>query len=140
MNGKIEETGFREESGHYQQRFYPAPLTDEQKKIAIDRANANLEKVRSKKADFTAPCGCCDTWFAIPTEVINISKEGMCKWCSMVLHGKDDPKIPKYVVRRRRPTVPEVIERHNSNKPLTTTEASVVVEALKQVLANSFCT
>ena len=130
MNGKLIETGLREKSGSYQQIFHPAPLTQEQKKEAIKRAKNNLKLVRERKSDFLATCGCCDQSYAIPSEVLNISKEGVCAWCSMALSDK-----VKYCVLHRKPTIGEIIDRHNEGLPLSPLEGHIAVETLKTFLS-----
>lgn len=130
MNGKVVETGFREENGCYQQRFYPTMPSAED--IELSKLNAEKNKTRS------AICACCEINFAIPTTIKHIMDTGICPLCSIVLEGKmayidldGKRKIAKSRCITRPPTIEE-IKKTWKGGALTSIESSIVMRAIRE--------
>jgi hypothetical protein len=130
MNGKIVETGFREANGCYQQRFYPTKPNQED--IELSKRSATKNKLHS------AVCACCEVDFAIPTTIKYIMDTGICPLCQIVLDGKmayidldGKRKIAKSRCISRPPTVDEIRKTWKGGA-LTSTESSVVMQALRE--------
>jgi precorrin isomerase len=130
MNGTIKETGFREDSGCYQQSFYPIMPSKED--IELSKKNAEKNK------RYSAVCACCDVNFAIPTTIRHIINTGICPLCQIVLDGKmvyvdidGQRKVAKSRCISRYPTIEEIKETWKGGA-LTSVESSVVMKAIRE--------
>lgn len=122
MNGKIVETGFRQENGCYQQQFYPITPSAE------DIAEAQSRLI----------CACCNIDYWIPSTQVVVKKTGICPGCGLVLEGKmayidldGKRKIAKSRCITRPPTIEE-IKKTWKGGALTSIESSIVMKAIKE--------
>ncbi len=122
MNGKIVETGFRQENGCYQQRFYPGKPTPEE----VTEAQSRLI------------CACCNVDYWIPTTQSHVKKYGTCPGCQLVLDGKmayidldGKRKIAKSCCITRPPTIEE-IKKTWKGGALTSIESSIVMKVIRE--------